>query len=270
MRPRTVEEAGRNEPPVRIHTLGAFWVERHGREVTPAEWRSRKARDLLKLLVCRRGRPVPREMLVDVLWAEEPAHEVSRRLSVTLSTLRAVLDPEKHFDPDWFVVANRSAAWVRTDHLSIDVETFMATAAAGGASLGEDPAEATSLLTAAEEAYTGDFLEEDPYEDWSAALREDARHTYIGVVRSLAQLASWEGDHDRAGRYLLRLLACDPYDERAHLALVRALADAGRHGDARRMYGTYCDRMLEIAVPAAPYPQRRSGGEGADPASRVA
>jgi DNA-binding SARP family transcriptional activator len=55
-------------------------------------------------------------------------------------------------------------------------------------------------------------------------------------------------------RYLLRMLERDPYDEDAHLALVGALRAAGRHGEARRRYRTYEDRMSELDVEPAPYP----------------
>ena len=54
------------------------------------------------------------------------------------------------------------------------------------------------------------------------------------------------------------MLARDPYDERAHLQLVRALSAAGRHGEARRMYRAYSGRMAEIAVEAAAFPDLRS------------
>ena len=61
-----------------------------------------------------------------------------------------------------------------------------------------------------------------------------------------------------AARYLLRVLAQDPYDERAHLHLVTALATAGRHGEARRMYRAYCDRMADIAVEPTAFPETAS------------
>ena len=57
-----------------------------------------------------------------------------------------------------------------------------------------------------------------------------------------------------AARCLLRLLAQDPYDEPAHLALVRALDGAGRYGEASRMYRGYAARMAELGVEPAAYP----------------
>jgi DNA-binding SARP family transcriptional activator len=109
-------------------------------------------------------------------------------------------------------------------------------------------------LVAAEAAYTGEFLEEDAYEDWAVALREEARATYTAVVRALADDALRRGDVDATTRYALRALECDPYDESAHLGLVGALDGAGRHGEARRRFRLYCARMDELGVESAPFP----------------
>jgi DNA-binding SARP family transcriptional activator len=140
----------------------------------------------------------------------------------------------------------------------VDVEEFLAMANAGldrQRQPGAGP-EALAELVAAESAYTGDFLEEDPYDDWAVPLREEARATYLAVARTLAAAAAGAGRHDQAVRYHLRVLERDPYDEDAHLGLVATLSGAGRHGEARRRYRLYAGRMAELGVEAAPFPDR--------------
>ena len=114
----------------------------------------------------------------------------------------------------------------------------------------------------AESLYGGDFLEEDPYEDWAVGLREEAQATYIALARTLAENAASDGDADGATRFYLRILERDPFDEGAHLGLVAALLAAGRHGEARRRYGFYATKMEEISVEAAPFPAA-GGGDAA-------
>ena len=119
--------------------------------------------------------------------------------------------------------------------------------------------DAPARLAAAEAAYGGDFLEEDAYEDWAIALREEARTIYTEVVRALAEDAAARGDADATTRFYLRVLERDPYDEPAHLGLVSALESAGRHGEARRCFRAYCARMDEIGVESAPFPSPAAG-----------
>ena len=106
----------------------------------------------------------------------------------------------------------------------------------------------------AESVYAGDFLEEDPYEDWAISLREEARAAYVACARCLASDAVAAGDHSAATGYLLRVLERDPYDEQAHLALVSALIAARRHGDARRAYRAYVARMIDVGVEPSAFP----------------
>src|SRR5918994_1866116 len=239
--------------PVRIEALGGFSVQRAGRPIRLEEWRSRKARDLLKILVARRRRPAPREFLMEALWPDDDATKLGNRLSVALSTLRAVLDPEKRFDADHFLRADKNA--VLLENVATDVETFLEEAAAGLSLRERGRAnDATERLEHAEAIYAGDFLEEDPYEDWAVALREEARTAYVRVTRALAEDTAAAGDDAGAAAYLLRILARDAYDEQAHLDLVGVLASGRRHGEARRAYRMYAERMAEIGVEPGTFP----------------
>jgi len=241
--------------PLAIEALGRFRVLRDGAPVPRSAWRSRKARDLLKMLVARHGRPVSRDALIEALWPEEDPALCANRLSVALSTLRGVLDPERAFAADHFVVSDAGAVSLDLDHVAVDLEGFLREAAAGLALHDEGHAEhAHARLSAAEAAYAGDLLEEDLYEDWAVAPREQARDTYVRVARRLAADAQAAGDHDGAVRLLLRVLERDAYDEDAHLALVLALVEAGRHGEARRAFRVYRGRMDEVGVEPASFP----------------
>jgi DNA-binding SARP family transcriptional activator len=137
--------------------------------------------------------------------------------------------------------------------VAVDVLSFLTDAHRGLHEWRHDRPEAFPLLRAAEAAYTGDFLEEDPYEDWATELREEARLTYVQVAIVLAMHTSDAGEHVTASRYCLRILERDQYNEPA-LALVRALSAAGGHGEARRRYRTYVVRMAEIDIEPRPFP----------------
>ncbi|WP_214319186.1 BTAD domain-containing putative transcriptional regulator [Nonomuraea sediminis] len=241
---------------VSVETMGTFRVLRGSTPVARTAWQSRKARDLLKILVSRRGRPVSRERLVEILWPDQQDEPVGlKRLNVMVSTLRAVLDPAHTRPADDIVVSDEGALRLDLSHVDVDVERFLDLV---GAATRSDQAgrtvEALRVWAEAEASYGGEFCEEDPYADWAVGLREQARLAYVQATARLAVAQQESGSHDEAARYWLRLLERDRYDERAHLGLIRVLDLAGRRGDARRRYHLYAERMRELDVEPAPYP----------------
>ncbi len=171
--------------PIEIQTLGGFSVLREGEAIASGEWQSRKARDLVKILVARRGRSTPREMLMEALWPDEDPARLSNRLSVALSTARAVFDPDKRHPADHYIAADGESARLVMPSLTLDVDRFLRRAAVGLRLLGQgQDADALPHLGAAEAEYSGDFLEEDAYVDWATPLREEARAAYLAVTRA--------------------------------------------------------------------------------------
>ena len=247
------EIAVRQAGTIEIQALGGFAVRRDGIAVPHSAWQSRKARELLKMLIARRGRPAAREQLIALLWPDEEPDRAASRLSGVLSVARAVFDPDKTHPADTFIVADRDTVGLDLQRVVIDVENFLTTATHGLALREREPERARVLLEDAEASYTGDVLEEDLYEDWAVPLREEARATYIAVTRAVADDAAQRGDTDRTVRCLLRILERDAFDERAHHDLIRALTTDGRHGEARRRYRAYEARMSELGVSSEPF-----------------
>ncbi|MGW5688287.1 tetratricopeptide repeat protein [Nonomuraea sp. NPDC003754] len=177
---------------VRFCVLGGVRLSRHGRSVPAAEWQSRKARDLLTWLVCQRGRLVAREAAMEALWPEEDPSRCANRLSVALSTVRSVLDPQRKFGAGEFVRGDKHT--VQLVGLRVDVEEFLSAAEALAAH--DD-----DLLASAEALYTGDVCEDSPYSGWLEPLREEARAVYQALLRALASRARQAAEHDGAVRY---------------------------------------------------------------------
>jgi DNA-binding SARP family transcriptional activator len=223
---------------VAIRTLGMFRVERDGEPIGRREWQSKKARQLLKMLIARRGWPVHREELIEHLWPDETGKNLGNRLAVAVSTVRSVLDPEKSHPADHYVVGDEDTLRLDLRHVDVDVEWFLATARRALRDGGSATPEALAT-------YRGDFLPEDLYEDWANPLREEARAAYLALLKSRAECAATVEETVSAH---LRVLENDPWDETSHQALIKALADAGRHGEARRAARRYRSRMAEIGV----------------------
>jgi DNA-binding SARP family transcriptional activator len=232
---------------VQIRVLGRFEVRVGDVPVPATAWQSRKARDLLRILVARRGRVVAREELTELLWPEDDPARTGHRLSVLLSILRTVLDPDRSGVP--ILLADKSGVALDPTAVRIDAEEFLADVGHGGRLYEQGSlAEAESMLTEARRAYLGDPFDDEPYADWTAPLREQARAAYLRALRTLARLARRRGDADAAIAGLLAILERDPYDEDAHRSLVSTLVGAGRHGEARRAHARYGEAMRTIGV----------------------
>lgn len=141
-----------------------------GESLPRSAWQSRKARDLLRILVARRGRGIARDELARLLW-DEDSGRVGHRLSVVLSTVRSALDPAGDL-----VLADQHTAVLDTGRAVIDLEDFLA-AARAGLRTGDREGRA-----AAEAAHTGDLFEDEPYDDWAVALHEEVLAVYLRVA----------------------------------------------------------------------------------------
>ena len=206
-----------------LTTMGRFGVVIDGEPVPDARWGSKQARVLLKRLVVARGRPVSRDTLFDLLWPDEvDRRRLSARLSVQLSSVRRVLPHG--------VVADRSSVWLDLVQVDVDIERWYA--------LSDDEAVV--------EGYTGEFLPEDRYEDWTCPLRDKIRARFVDAAHQLALRRS-QRDAIELWRQVLRE---DRYDERAHRSLIAALRAQGHLGQARAAYQDYIGAMNDLSVEA--------------------
>jgi ATP/maltotriose-dependent transcriptional regulator MalT/DNA-binding SARP family transcriptional activator len=236
-----------------LRALGTFTAVRDGEPVPASAWGSRKARELVKVLIVRAPRPVGREELGHLLWPDEPYGKVSARLSTALSLARAALAGPDGQRDDGPLRTNGGSVGLTDDALEIDAVTFRDLAVAGlRAARERDAGTAVALLREAEARYGGDLFEDDPDLPWAEDRRHELRALYLDVARTLAVLVVDDAP-EHAIQLLLRVLDRDGYDEPAHLNLTMALLRAGRHGEARRRYRLYQDRMAELELPAVPF-----------------
>lgn len=249
-------------PALRIDALGKFQVVREGAVVAATEWQSKKARDVLKILLSRRGGPITRDELHSLLWPDD-AHLASNRLSVVLTVLRTVLDgsrADRISNPA--VVSDRNVVRLDLTVVDVDVERYIETATAAMESWRRQDSGALVSLQTAVAAYTGAFCAEDTYESWAEPMRDELSALHMSVLRALGAAACAVEEVDLAVWSFLALLRQDPYDESAYLNLVALLQKSGRYGDARRHYRQYTEHMNEIDVRPAPFPGGMSVGQG--------
>jgi len=196
----------------RISLLGGLAVHVDGAEVPAREWNRRQTAGLVKLLALTPGRRLHREQVLDALWPHVLVDEAAPRLHKAAHYARRALG-----SPGSLVLTGDTVAlWPGHPCVTTDVEEFERSAETAVAEA--DVALAERALT----AYRGDLLPHDLYEPWCEAPRE----RLAALRRELLRLTGrWE-----------QLVALDPADEDAQVALIRRSLEEGDRPGALRQY----------------------------------
>jgi DNA-binding SARP family transcriptional activator len=262
-------EARLRVPILEIRTFGGLQVMT-GNQVPNADqqWGGRLPKLLLKAIIVRGLRDIPKEVLTEDLWPEADPTAAARNFKVNLHRLRKVLQPDlgRGLRSDYVHLRDGRVSLDKA-HCKVDVPLFLAAAKqirTGGANLRD-----TDLLALCEQArqlYTGDFLPEELYAPWAEMKRLALRDTFQQVLETEARILAKIGNTEAATERYADLLQLDPCREAAAQALMESYALLGRRGDALRIYADFAaalDRQLGVLpdpVTQALLEQIRAGG----------
>lgn len=225
-----------------------------------------RARTVLRFLAVHAGRPVHRELIADALWGELDPAAAMHNLQVSVSSLRAALEPGVPGRQSRLVVRDGESYMLALGPGSTSdvVEVDEALAAAARAARRRDVTGQRAALAAALGAYTGDVLPEEGPADWLVPTRERYRTRVAEAAALLAELALAAGDHAEAVWAAQRSVDIDEYRDDAWRTLVAALRAAGEPAAAERAARSYSQVLRELGLaddlspaPGAPPPPAR-------------
>ncbi len=196
---------------IEITVLGGFEVVVDGAPVEASAWPRPQAASLVKVLALAHGHRLHREQLIDRLWPELPVAEAAPRLHKLAHYARRALG-----EGPSVVLRDETVALLPDGDVVVDADVF---ADAASTALRDGSADAAS---AAADVYAGPLLPDDRYQPWTEDLREHLRMRYHELLRAAGR---WDD-----------LLADDPTDEDAHLALMTQHFEAGDHRSALRQF----------------------------------
>ena len=229
---------GREELPPRlvVRALGRTSIETGG-EAETEEWLGHRPGQLLKYLVCERGRVVPLEELIEVFWPNA-GRAGAASVRQAIHTLRDRLEPDRpRGRASGYVVARAGGYELAPGRVAIDADDFEARARSGLDALQrETPERAAELLATAARAYGGEFLADEPYAEWAAAERERLRDLAAQVLRGLVGICRAAGDENATAEHLQRLVDLEPLDLEAQRDLLAFMLRRERHSEALRRY----------------------------------
>lgn len=218
---------------IKICLLGKFEVSLGDKTVRVHDWNRQKAAALFKWLAWERK--LLKEVVVDYLWPDSSLTSGANNLYRALHEVRRTLDTRLGNGSAERIISFSDGILTLSDSIWVDAHEYEKTARSS------DP---HSLI----ERFSGEFLPDDLYEDWTQAPREHFRRIYREAALSLT-----EADPGSAIAFLTSLLAQDSLDEPVHRALMKAYALTGRRHEALRQYKTCVDALdSNLSIPPDP------------------
>jgi DNA-binding SARP family transcriptional activator len=218
---------------LRVKTLGRFQVWLDGQPVPDHCWRRRKLAALFKCLIAAPKHRVPRDQVAELLWPQAEPEVSAGNLRVIVHLLRRMLDKPEcesclRYEGD-VLVLNASPHGAPPHHW-LDAAAF--TRLAHNAIDRNDMYAGRSALA----LYTGDYLPDDPYQEWALQRREELRRLHVRLLLHMAALGAEQGLVDAAIAWLEKALASDPCHEQAVRQLMIMQRNAGVRAHAIRTY----------------------------------
>jgi SARP family transcriptional regulator, regulator of embCAB operon len=222
-----------------VSILGAIEVRHGGAQAGPDDLGGRKPKQVLEILAIARGHPVAKDILIDRLWPDrQPSHPVAaleNHVWVLRRRLASVAD-----QPSPVASAASAAYRLDTQLVTLDIDVFdhLVEEAARA-----HPAAARRMSEAALALVRGDLLEDEPYADWAAPLRDRYRTDVHRVLLDAADAALRDGDPRVAVVRARQAMDLDPLSDRGCQLAMLALAGLGERQQALRTFETFRGRL---------------------------
>jgi DNA-binding SARP family transcriptional activator len=240
----------RAAPELAVHLLGSLHAAVD--DVAVEDWPSARCRSLFGYLLTHREPWPQREVLMEVFWPGSAPDASRNSLNVAVHalrrTLRAVTDiPVIVYAGGAYRISRELRLWLDVDEFGRCVESGRRLEDAG------EIDQATRDYEFAGGLYRGDFLADDPYEDWAALTRERLRLAHLDALGRLSNLYFNAGHYTACASLCQRIIESDPCREDAHRRLMRCYSRQGQAHLALMQY-RMCARALaeELGVETDP------------------
>jgi len=219
-----------------------------------------RAKALLVALALASPRAVSVERLTDEIWGDDPPRGARAALQTLVSRIRSTLgDDLIESQPSGYRLATGGPDGIRGHTADLDAPPHRGPSAAGtdldqaerlldearaGRAAG-DPARVLAATKSAVDLWRGDPGADLENPDLAAGLRERAGRI-LDAVETLRAAAALESGHAGDAEQLARALCRrSPFDDSAHLLLMRALDALGRSTEAVSVYAEFRERVQD-------------------------
>ncbi|MFQ6030804.1 MAG: tetratricopeptide repeat protein, partial [Dehalococcoidia bacterium] len=198
-------------PPIQAFGFGNPRVALDTHEITDAEWRSRKAKELFFYLLYNR-RIISNDEILEALWPDDSVDLSASALKTNIYRLRQAL----FFD---CIVAKESGYCINPEiSITFDLAEFKQNLRLASEHRDDQGARELYLVRAAE-IYEGPFLD-GVYSGWCEELRSDMELKYHTALMTLASYYADKAQYVEAADLLEKIVSADPFNEEAQYRLI--------------------------------------------------
>lgn len=247
--PIPLNDTSHRKDDLSVHCLGRFRVYTDSRLI--GNWSSLKGKSIFKYLITHHKAPVSKEILMELFWPDADPENARRSLHQAIYQIRHAFQLNHTnirpivFEDDKYGINPDLRIWLDFAEFESRCNRGRLLEQAGSID------EALEEYSLAEDLYTGDFLEEDPYEDWASRYRDHLKNCYIATTDRLSACLQDRGDLNRAIEYCQKILEKDDCYEAAYRRLMQCHHALGQPGSAVRNY-QLCIRRLKEQLGVSP------------------
>jgi DNA-binding SARP family transcriptional activator len=234
---------------MRIYFLGHFRTIINDHMVD--EWPSKKGKSLFAYLSYHYNKPIFRDVLMDVFWPKSMAESARNCLNVVIHGLRKRL---QHFDPvrEYIIFKNECycinpeiGIWTDVDELRVLWRKGRAVEKSKGL---EAAAKFYDQIAA---IYSGDFMSDEIYEDWSTLERENLKEIFLVTLEKISENRLRLGNLAEAISICNAILERDSCREETYRRLMCCYQKTGRRDKALLAYRK-CIHALKTELDVEP------------------
>jgi DNA-binding SARP family transcriptional activator len=237
-------------PALHFTCFGRFEVRRLGQLILPCS--SRSGQSILRYLVAQPGHCATIDVLTALIWPEDRAEVAQPKLHSAISALRRSLNHgyNRNSGCGYVMCKNRVYYLNPAVVIQTDVEEFLQCY-----EVGQQISEGrVALYEKACRLYTGTFLPEDLYADWSSLQREHLNRIYLTMCRVITDHYLRTKRYEDAAKWATAILNVNRCDEGAHRQLIQIYAAQGLRSEALQQYQR-CEYLLREELGVAPLPE---------------
>ncbi len=237
-------------PALSVTCFGRFEIRRLGQPIVLCS--NRNAQAILRYLVAQVDHSAPAEKLRMVVWPEDEPEVAQNKLHIAISALRRSLHAGSTCESGcgYIVCKNHIYSLNPAVMIRTDVDEFLRCYQIGQ----QRHEERVVCYEKACHLYTGPFLLEDLYADWSFLLREQFSQIYLTMCRALAEHYLQIQCYGDAAKWAMTILTENRCDEAAYRQLMQIYTAQGRRSEAVQQYH-HCERILRQELGVQPLPE---------------